>query len=153
MLRQGIPLPPRLMITEILHPGRKPAPDQLRRLARNPSPQIRPTRRSAREIKLPVSRHPALHLEDVDARCPSRSGNVGGRGELAGRIVEGIADYADGRFDVGFLEFADNETVRGGAAVEGDPGVAEGGVRLFGFPVEFPVVGLVLESGQMTWGI
>lgn len=135
------------MIAEILRPGRKPAPGQLRRLARNPTPQIPSTRRATREIKLPLPRHPALHLEDVDARCPGRGGNVGGRGELAGRVVEGVANHADGRLDVGFLVFANNETVRGGAAVEGDPGVAERGGGLLRFPVEFPIGESKSESG------
>lgn len=152
ILGQGIPLSRRLMIAEILRPRRKPAFGQLRRFTRNPTPQIRSRRRAARKIKLALPRHPALHLEDVDARCPGRGGNIGRSGELAGSVVEGIADNADGRFDIGFLVFADNETVRGGAAVEGDPRVAKGGVGLFGFPVEFPVRGPKSESAPMTCG-
>lgn len=139
------------MITEILRPGRKPAFGQLRRIARNPTPQIRSRGRAARKIKLALPRHPALHLEDVDARCPGRGGNISGSGELAGRVVKGVADHADGRLDIGFLVFADNETVRSGAAVEGDPGMAEGGVGLFGFPVKFPVGESESESTPMAW--
>lgn len=117
MLGQSIPLPLRLMIAKILRPRRKPSPEQLRRLPRNPAPQIRTSRCRAREVKLALPRHPALHLEDVDARSPCCGGYIGGRGELAGGVIDGVADHADGCLDVGFLVFADDEAVGGGAAV------------------------------------
>lgn len=139
MLSQSIPLPLRLMVTKILRPRRQPSPEQLRRLPRNPAPQIRTPRCRACKVKLALPRHPALHLENVDARTPGRGGHIGSRSELAGGVIEGVADHADGCLDIGFLVFADDEAVGGGAAVEGDPGVAEGGVGLLGLPVEFPV--------------